>query len=208
MKQAVVLIGGGEHARVVAEAVRSQPERFDLRGFVDPAPCEQTVERLGLPRLGDESALLQHPDAYGVIAFGAIGATDARMQAAVRLGGILRGFACVVHARAWVSESAVLEQGAVVMAAAVIQTGARIGAHAIVNTAVVIEHDVQLGAFAHAAPSATVGGGARIGQGAFLGLGACVRDHVTIGSRAVVGMGAVVVADVADGASVKGVPAR
>lgn len=208
MTQAIVLIGGGEHARVVADAVRSCPDRFQLRGFVDPAPCEETVRRLGVPRLGDEGALAQHGDAYGVLAFGAIAATDRRVQAAARLAGVLRGWACVVHARAWVSDTAVLEEGAVVLAGAVVQTGARIGAHGIVNTGAVVEHDVQLGAFAHAAPSATIGGGARIGEGAFLGLGACIRDHVTIGSRAVIGMGAVVVADVADGASVKGVPAR
>lgn len=208
MKQPIVLIGGGEHARVVAEAVLSQPKCFELRGFVDPAPCAETVRRVGLPRLGDETALAHHADAYALIAFAAIGATEARMQAAARITGTVRGFACVVHAAAWVSESAVLEEGTIVMAGAVVQTGAQIGAHGIVNSGAVIEHDVQLGAFVHVAPSATIGGAARVGQGTFVGLGACVRDHVTIGSRAVIGMGAVVVVDVADDASVKGNPAR
>jgi acetyltransferase-like isoleucine patch superfamily enzyme len=39
-------------------------------------------------------------------------------------------------------------------------------------------------------------------------MGALVRDHVAIGIDAVVGMGAVVTADVGDGVTVVGVPAR
>jgi acetyltransferase EpsM len=207
-RRALVLVGGGEHARVVAEAARSQPAQFELRGFVDPALCKETVQRLALPRLGDEDALSEHRDAYALIAFGAVEDAGRRAQAADRLAGVTQGFAVVVHAHAWVSPTAEIAEGAVVMAGAVVQGGARIGAHCIVNSGAVIEHDVMLEAFVHVAPRAAIGGGARIGLGSFIGLGACVRDHVTVGARCVVGMGSVVVGDLPDGARVKGVPAR
>jgi len=204
----VVLVGGGEHARVVAEAVRSHPELFRIVGFVDPHPCAETVERLGLPRLGAEDALAGHPEAYGLIAVGMLDPGDRRALIAARLEGRLAGWASVAHAHSWLSPTAVLEPGAVVMAGAVVQTGASIGAHAIVNSSAVIEHDVQIGACTHVGPGVAIGGGTVIGQGCVIGLGARIRDHIRIGNAVQIGMGSVVVHDIPDGARVKGVPAR
>jgi acetyltransferase EpsM len=208
MTMPIVLIGGGEHARVVAEAVRSHSDRFCIVGFVDPHPCTETVERLGLQRLGEEDALAGHPEAYGVIAVGMLAPGDRRAVIAARLDGRLAGWASVAHAHSWISPTAVLEPGAVVMAGAVVQTGARIGTHAIVNSSAVIEHDVQVGAFTHIAPGVAIGGGTVIGERSVIGLGARIRDHVRIGNAVQIGMGAVVVHDIPDGARVKGVPAR
>lgn len=202
----VVLIGGGEHARVVAEAVRSVPELFELVGFVDPRPCEETARRLGLSRLGDDSAV--PPGVFGVIGVGAIGVSPVRAAIAARLTSKLAGWATVVHRAAWVSPTASLGAGTVVMAGAVMQTGARTGVHAVVNSGAVLEHDVVLGDYVQLGPGALVGGAAVIGDDSYISLGACVRDHIWIGARALVGMGAVVVADVEDGATVAGVPAR
>jgi acetyltransferase EpsM len=203
----LILIGGGEHARVVAEAAAAMGG-MELVGFVDPEPCDETVRRLGVRRLGDDSALRQHPGAWGVIAIAGLGSLVARRRIVERLSPALEGWATIIHPRAWVSPTAGVEHGAVIMAGAVIQTGARVGAHCVVNSGAIVEHDVELGAFSHAAPAAVLGGGARVGEGTYLGMGAAVRDHVTIGAEALIGMGAVVVTDVAPGCRVLGVPAR
>jgi acetyltransferase EpsM len=203
----LILIGGGEHARVVAEAAAAMGG-MELVGFVDPEPCDETVRRLGVRRLGDDSALRQHPGAWGVIGIAGLGSLVARRRIVERLSPALEGWATIIHPRAWVSPTAGVEHGAVIMAGAVIQTGARVGAHCVVNSGAIVEHDVELGAFSHAAPAAVLGGGARVGEGTYLGMGAAVRDHVTIGADALIGMGAVVVTDVAPGCRVLGVPAR
>lgn len=208
MRARIVIIGGGEHARVLIEAIRSGSSAQDVVGFVDPEPCEETARRLGVPRLGDEDVLVDHPGAVGLLGFAAPDARERRREAVRRLSPLLSGWATVIHASAWVSPTAKLEEGAVVMAGAVVQGGAVIGAHAIVNSRAVVEHDVVLGEHVHVAPGATLGGAARVGALAHIGLGAAVRDHVSIGAGAIVGMGAVVVRDVASGATVKGVPAR
>jgi acetyltransferase EpsM len=207
-RQAVILVGGGEHARVVAEAVRSRPDLFELLGFVDPEPCDETVTRLSLPRLGGDEALSKHKKAFVLVSVGPTPGSITRERIVNELVGSVAGFATVVHEAAWVSPTAVLDEGVVVLAGAVVNSGARIGPHAVVNSGATIEHDVALGAFAHVAPGATLGGGASVGASAHVGLSACIRDHVRVGSRALVAMGAVVVRDVADGALVKGVPAK
>ncbi len=55
---------------------------------------------------------------------------------------------------------------------------------------------------------ARVSRGVTIGAGAWLGAGVKVLDGVRIGNRAVIGAGAVVRADVPDGATAVGIPAR
>ncbi len=207
MSVRLILIGGGEHARVVAEAVRSAGGA-ELLGFVDPEPCAETVRRLGLQRLGEDVVLDQFPGVLGVLAIAALANRELRPKLVQRLTPRLAGWATVVHRSAWVSPTAGIGGGTVVMAGAVVQSGARIGAHCVVNSGAVVEHDAVIGDFAHVASGAVVGGGARLGPGCHLGVGASVRDHVSVGADVVVGMGAVVVADIDAGRQVMGVPAR
>lgn len=204
----MILVGGGGHARVVAEAIRSRPDLFELRGFVDPDACEDTVSQLSLPRLGDDDIFSRHKNAVAALGVGPLPGSP-RCEAVVSsLRGLVSGWATVVHERAWVSPSAVLGEGTVVMAGAVIQAGAAVGRHAVINTGAVVEHDVILGDFVHVAPAAALAGGVQVGGGAYLGLGCRVRNEVKVGARAVVAMGAVVIRDVESGSWVRGVPAR
>jgi acetyltransferase EpsM len=208
MSKPLVVIGGGEHARVVIEAIRADGGSHQLIGFVDPEMCEETTRRLGVPRLGGEEVLQGHAGALGVLGFAALDTRNRRDEAARRLTPLLGGWAVIVHGSAWVSPTASVGAGTVIMAGAVVQTGARIGAHCVVNTGAIVEHDVLLGDHAQLAPGVTLGGAARIGASAYIGLGAVVRDHIVVGAGATVGMGAVVVRDVVAGARVMGVPAR
>ncbi|MGE0456262.1 MAG: NeuD/PglB/VioB family sugar acetyltransferase [Vicinamibacteria bacterium] len=205
----LVVIGGGEHARVLMEAARSCPQRWQLLGFVDPEPCAETARRLGLARLGgdDEGLRLAREVVSLAIGVGSVGVGTVRRQVAARYDEAGAAWATIVHAAAWVSPSAMLSDGVFVSAGACVNGGATIGRHCVVNTGAVVEHDASLGDFSQLGPAVVIGGGARIGAGAYVGLGACVRDHVTIGCNATIGMGAVVVSHVADEAVVAGVPA-
>jgi acetyltransferase EpsM len=207
----LVVLGGGEHARVLIEAARSRPEEWSVVGVVDPSPSAMAMTDLGVAYLGDDAAFdaaspsdVDEPP-WLVIGVGGVD-PGPRRTLAERYGRST--WATVAHAASWVSPTAVVEPGAMIFAGCTVNAGARVGRHAIVNSGAVVEHDVTLGPFAHVAPGAVIGGGASIGAGAFVGLGARVRDHVTIGDDAIVGMGAVVVADVPPCATVVGVPAR
>lgn len=198
----LILIGGGEHARVVADAARGA---WTIVGFIDPK-AHVELQALGVAWLGDDAAAIADPDASYVLAIGGVADTAVRRRVARAYADVR--WATVVHDRAVVSPHARLAPGAAVMAGAVVQSGASIGAHAIVNTGAIVEHDVIVDDHAHVGPGAVIGGGAVIGVGAYIGLGARVRDHIRIGAGAVVGMGSVVVASVGDGETVLGVPAR
>jgi acetyltransferase EpsM len=205
----LIVVGGGEHARVVIEAARSQPSLWSVIGFLDRGPCEATV-RLGVPRLGDDDDAPRLLDGERQLALGvgSIGVTTIRQRVADRYRSLADHWATIVHARAWVSPTATLGPGVVVLAGAIVNAATNLGAYCVLNTGAIVEHDCSIGAFAQLGPGAIVGGGARVGDGSFLGIGCRVRDHVHIGSNATVGMGAVVLGPVLDGQVVAGVPAR
>ena len=204
MPHRVIVVGGGEHARVVAEAILARGE-LDLLGFVDPLPADALAP--GVRYLGGDDVLDEYPDSRLVLGLGAV-LQPGRRRALVDSIGTGRRWVAVVHPTAYVAPSAHLGSGAVVLPHAVIHARADVGAHVIVNTGAVVEHEVVVGAYAQLGPRTVVGGGAIVGEAAFIGMGAAVRDHRRIGTGAVVGMGAVVVGDVPDGRRVLGVPAR
>jgi sugar O-acyltransferase (sialic acid O-acetyltransferase NeuD family) len=204
----IVVVGGGEHARVVVDAIRTDLARWTITGYIDPAHPPE-LEELGLRWLGgDEEASQQMAGRRFIIAVGGHGRPERRVAIAERYDRLGASWGTVVHARSAVSISASVRPGVTVLAGAIINAGARIGSHAIVNSAAVVEHDVTLGEFVHVAPGAVIGGGTSIGPRSLIGLGARVRDHIHIGADVVVGMGAVVVNDVTDRSTVVGVPAR
>jgi acetyltransferase EpsM len=207
--ESLIVVGGGEHARVVIEAARSRPDLWEVIGFADPSPCLETSERLKLPRVGGDGECLRLAGTCQfILGVGGHRGGPCRRRLVETYERAGTRWATVVHARAWVSESAVLGPGVVVGAGAVVNSGARIGAHGVINTGAIVEHDVELGAFTHVGPGAVIGGGTRVGADTYLGLGCRLRDHIEVGAGVTVGMGAVVVAPVRGGLVVAGVPAR
>lgn len=136
----------------------------------------------------------------------AVGSPNVRRRLIERWGR--PDFVTVVSARAWLAADVEIGTGTTVAPLAAVNRHARIGAHVLVNVGALISHDVHVDNFVTVSPGCVIGGGVSVGAGAFLGLGSTIRDHVNIGSDAVVAAGAVVVADVADGQTVMGVPAR
>jgi len=90
----------------------------------------------------------------------------------------------------------------------VVQPAVRVGENTILNTRCSVDHDCVIGAHSHIAPGAILCGSVRVGSGTHVGAGAVVIEGLRIGDAVVIGAGAVVIADVPDGATVVGVPAR
>ena len=208
MNKPVVIVGGGGHAKVVADLLSALGR--PIRGVVAPEGPGCPAVGLGLAYLGDDDALLGLDRGSVALALGVGGVrpTDARRALFERLKAAGFSFATLCHPSAVVAGDVELGEGSQIMAGAVVQTGCRIGANVIVNTRVALDHDCLVGDHVHLATAAAISGGVAIGAGAHLGTGAVVIQGLRIGAGALVAAGAVVVADVAGGAAVAGVPAR
>ena len=204
MTVGVLVIGAGGHAKVVIEAARAAGHH--VVGLIAPDPVGTRV--LGAAVLGDDDILARlHAGGLveAVVALGDNRRRDAMQAVLQSLGYALPP---IVHPTAWLSPSARLGAGTVVLQQAAISAEAMIGCGVIINSAAVVEHDAEIGDFAHVAPGVALAGRVRIGARSLVGVGSAVRPGVAIGADVVVGAGSVVVADVADGLTVVGCPAR
>jgi sugar O-acyltransferase (sialic acid O-acetyltransferase NeuD family) len=222
VKEGLVIIGGGGHAAVVAEAAALRGAGAPiLAGYLDDAECPAIAEWAAAMRTqspvtneftrngGLQSLAGIGPGRGWIIAVGGI---ELRRNLIAQLSVLQRDKLIgspsnVVHPRAFISPTAILGAGVFVGPGAIVHPRARVRDHAIINTAAVIEHDCEIGENTHVAPAAALGGGVQIGPDCLIGLGSRVLPTVKIGRGAVVGAGAVVVRDVAPGATVVGVPA-
>lgn len=208
--QRIVIIGAGGHGREqldLISAINTVSSRYRVEGFVvDPEYAAPGKKIAGLPVLGGVDWLATH--ARDVVAVCAIGGSAARMRTVERLRDTSVGFETLVHPAATVSDTATLEEGAIVCAGSVLTSGVRVGAHAHVGVGSVVSHDCVLEAFASLAPGCRLAGAVRVAVGAQLGVGTVVRDRITIGTWSITGAGAVAVDDVPADSTVMGVPAR
>lgn len=203
MKEPVIVLGAGGHAKVIIEILEER-EQFEIAGCVSRRPGGEV---LGVPILGDDG-ILPALYAQGVRkVFVAIGENRARRGAMER--AVAAGFELInaVSRHSVVSPRARLGSGVAIMPGAVVNVMSRIGDGAIVNTGATVDHDCDIGQWVHIAPGTNLAGGVTIGEGVFLGIGSRVLPGISVGSWTTVGAGAVVVADLPGGVTAMGVPA-
>lgn len=205
---AIIIIGAGGHAAVVADALLAAGQK--VVGFVDPDPSRHGQWLCGLPILGDDDILSAMDRARLRLANGIGGTRGEGLRAFVQHRLVASGwhFVGLRHPSSVISPFARIATCAHVLAGSVVQPGAVVGVGCIVNSGAVIEHDADLGAFVHVACNATLCGAVRVGEHSHVGAAAVVRQGVSLGARTVVGAGAVVVRDFAGGGVLIGVPAR
>jgi len=203
LKEPVILIGGGGHAKVLVDTIE-EASKLEIVGFV-AIDEHETLYRY--PRLGNDDAL---PSVFasGVrSAVLAIGDNRGRQRSM----DILRrcGFKIVnvISTSAVVSKYATLGEGVAVLPGAVVNCDSRLEDGVIVNTNASIDHDSIVGPFAHVGPGVSIAGCVRIEEGVFLGAGSSVIPGVAIGSWTVIGAGAAVVSGLPSNVVAVGVPA-
>jgi sugar O-acyltransferase (sialic acid O-acetyltransferase NeuD family) len=205
---AIVVVGGGGHAKVVVSILRKL-DRHCILGYTDP---RDNGKLLGAPYLGNDSDLaalvFRSKQLNAVLALGQVGLGKLRYELWLRLQSPILSFPLIASPDAVINEGVSGGEGAVVMDGAVINSGATIGRGAIVNTNSTIEHDVVLDEWVHVAPGATICGGVTIGRYSMVGAGATVIEGKKIVAGCIVGAGATVVSHLTESGIYVGSPAR
>ena len=213
MTRDLVIIGCGGFGREVAgvvDAINSASELgpvWNLIGFLDDSPSEadaSRVERIGSRILGpmDESL----GDLAGTSYVIGIGNGTVRKALATRADEAGLVAATLTHPKASVGADTSIGEGSVLCTGVAVTTNVAIGRHVHINLNSTVGHDSTVGDFSTVHPMGVISGNCHVGDGAELGTNCTVLPGTTIGVGAVVG--ACVVNDVADGTTVKGVPAR
>ena len=189
MRKNLILIGAGGHARSCIDVIE-QEGRFSIIGLVG-IESEIGLQVNGYEVIGTDKDLstLIGKAQFALITLGQISTPDARASLYQRASKAGFDLANVVSPTAYVSPSAQIGKGTIVMHGVIINAGVKVGSNCIINSRSLLEHDTQVSDNCHISTGAILNGGVLVEEGCFIGSGTIVKEGVLIGERSVVGMG-------------------
>lgn len=117
-------------------------------------------------------------------------------------------FETIIHPTASVSAQSKIKQGAVIFQNVTICSNATVGKHVAILPNSVISHDVKIENYATIAGGVCISGHSVVGDSTYIGTNSSVRERITIGRECLIGMGSNVLANIEDGATYFGNPAK
>lgn len=204
MKNQVIVLGAGGHAKVVIEILTETGYQvsYCVGDENSPQKC------LGVNVLHGDFHLPKLRDAGYSYIFPAIGSNIIRERTAAY--AIQLGYELVnaISPYATISPSLILGKGIAIMSGAVINAACQIDNLAIINTGAIIEHDCHIEFCAHIAPQCALAGNVQVGERAFVGIGTTIIPGITIGNGAIIGAGSVVISNIPSSVRALGHPAK
>lgn len=176
------LIGAGGHAKSVADAVKGS-------GHHIVAYCDRSsADWLDAIWIRDDADIAALPDDVAlVLGIGGVTPMDLRQRSSIFTElKATRAAPAIIHARALISETAIIGDGAHIMVGSIINSGASIGDLAIINSGAIVEHDAVIGHGSHVGPGAIILGKAVVEPFAMIGAGAVVLPGHVVKAESVV----------------------
>ena len=179
----LILVGAGGHCNSCIDVIELE-NQYEIIGLVD------TKENLGeycrgyeISYTDDDIEELAKIDCYFLISLGQIKSVDLRKkltERVIKAGGKL---ATIISPLSYVSKTARIGKGSIIMHHALVNSDAEIGENSIVNTKALIEHGVRIGDFCHISTGAIVNGDSKVGKNSFIGSGSVVVHHTSVPSN-------------------------
>ena len=207
MKKLVILGAGGFGREVHAWLLDIMKTREDLSivGFLD-----DNADRFrGLsdmpPVVGSFRSYSLSPDEFLVCA---VGDPTVKIKAWHHWKAQGANFFTLIHPTALIQKDVEIGEGCVICPMASVASGSKLDFLVALNVLARVDEGVRIGAASTLSGHVFVGRNARLGEGAFLSSQAVVEENVCVGVRSKIGAGSVARTNVAEGATVFGVPAR
>lgn len=196
------IIGGGGHARVIADTVGELYPDSKIFIYDDNIHTKTFGKMVYKGTLSDLelNCSKSEPLVCG------IGNLQIREVIIKRFEGW--NWVTIVHPTAYVSKTAFLGKGTVVMAYSVVQPEVTIGDHCIINTKASVDHDCKIGYNVHISPGSTLCGNVVIGNHTHIGAGTTILPCIKIGNNVIIGASSMVNKDIFDNSIAYGVPCK
>jgi sugar O-acyltransferase (sialic acid O-acetyltransferase NeuD family) len=208
MKDKVIIVGDGGHAKIVIDILQEMGT-YDILGITSLNEEKKTF--YGLPVLGNDD-ILDSFYAKGVrnIALGIGGFKDNDLRTKVFKRLSSQGFNIVnaIHPRSIISKSVKMGQGVVIFAGVILNSEVRLGNNVIVATGSTIDHQTIIKDHCLISAGVTIGANTIIDESTLCALGSKVISSVKIGKNCLVAAGAVVVNHINSKSKVFGIPAK
>uniref|UniRef100_UPI0040478740 acetyltransferase n=1 Tax=Polynucleobacter sp. TaxID=2029855 RepID=UPI0040478740 len=188
-KSDLILIGAGGHARSCIDVIEQQGH-FKICGLVG-LPEQISMELLGYRVIGVDADLpmLVEKYQYALITIGQIEKAFHRIKLFQKATFCGFQLPAIISPFAYVSRSAKIGPGSIVMHGAIVNSGAKVGENCIINSNALIEHDVDVESHCHISTGAILNGGVSVGPRTFIGSGSVIKEGVKIHGDCTVGAG-------------------
>lgn len=208
MKDKIVVIGGGEHAKVIINVIKKLDE-YEILGYTDIINKGLV---LGKKYLGNDEVLnniiKKHKNCKAVIGVGLIKVSNVRNRIYEMVKNIGFDLPTITSKNAIIYEDVTIGEGTVVLDNTIINTGSTIGKCVILYSSAIVEHDCTVGDFVTFATGSILAAGSKIGDNSILSVGAIVISHKSICNNCFIGAGSVAISDILIEGTYYGVPAR
>lgn len=186
----IILIGGGGHCLSCIDVLRLE-SKFEIVGILDTFDkVGTTLSDIKIIGTDDDIPLLVSKYKNFLITIGQIKSSEKRVRIfniVKKNGGILP---VIISPKAYISKSAFIEEGTIIMHNSLINSEAVIGKNCIINTGALIEHEVAIGDFCHISTQAVVNGQVYIGKNSFIGSNSVIANNVSLPDGIIVSAGA------------------
>lgn len=200
MREQIIILGAGGHARSMADSIEAQGQ-YEIAGFVSPT-MDDSISYKGYTGIGTDDDLqeLYHKGiTRACIGIGYFGREHVREHLYEKLTEIGFEMPNIIDPSAVLASDVALGKACFIGKNAVINSNVRIGDCVIINTGSIIEHDCIVGDYSHVAVGTVICGGTVVGTGCFVGANATVIQGITLETGAIIGAGTVVRKDVSAG---------
>lgn len=199
-KPYLMVFGAGGHAKSIIDMVK-QLDQWVIAGILDDDKLLSGKEILGVPVIGTRllfPLLIEQGVRQAANGVGGILDINIRIKVFEAMENAGFSFPSLIHSRATVEESTVIEDGVQVFANAYLGSDAHLYSRCMINTNAVVSHDCVIGMYTHIAPGALLAGHVQVGARTLVGMGVTTAIGVRIGENVRIGNGAIILADVPD----------
>jgi len=212
MKERIIIIGSGRHAKVVAYNLISQ-DKYEIACFVT---TDSTLENtfMGYPLINsfinfDLSSLNYLKNKFKTNLFH-IGFGDMKYRKDVYEFFVNNGWEgiTIIHPSAIIASDARIGKGVLIEAGCLITPNPIIGDNVMINTGSQVNHDNIIHNHVHIASGVVTSGSIEIGENTLIDDGVIITMNKKVGSNCIIGAGSVVTKDIPDGKVAYGVPCK
>jgi len=212
MKERIIIIGSGRHAKVVAYNLISQG-KYEIACFVT---TDNTLETtfMGYPLISsfinfDLSNLNCLKDKFKTNLFH-IGFGDMKYRKDVYEFFVNNDWegVTIIHPSAIIAPDARIGKGVLIEAGCLITPNPIIGDNVLINTGSQVNHDNIIHNHVHIAGGVVTSGSIEIGENTLIDAGVILPLNKKVGSNCIIGAGSVVTKDIPDGKVAYGVPCK
>lgn len=195
MKKPIILIGGGGHCKSCIDVIE-QGEEYNIVGILDtPEKVGGRILDYEIIGTDDDFTELSKTISYYLITVGQIksAAKRAKLYNMVKVGG--GRLPVIISPNAYVSKSAIIGEGTIIMHDAIINSEAHIGVNCIINSKALVEHESLIGDFCHISTGAIVNGQTKVGNSCFIGSNAVLANNILLCDDVIISAGSRILED-------------